>query len=450
MLTCGAASAAIVAGGAPTYIASTSAPPASQTFGLTTTTVTVDAATGGAAWGVGQLFTAGNILTFTLNSGALFQTLPTVSMSTCGTTTAVFSSGGVGFGQVSYQITGATPLSTCALVLTGIQVNTVSSAADQAAVTVTLTDQAGALNSTTVTARRQSVATFASPYTFSFSTTGAANTNILLGTSNPGARYGSTGTNAGTPTLGTVTVTSADVRAWGSTPLTIGTGTPSLVVNLPSGPFVSASLGVCTATPSSTTSQSAPGVVTFPNVTIGAPTSVATVSCTVSLGNPTSSATALLGSGATSASVSIPVVGAPVASYSGSGALSSILFDGGTSIDAGYVTGNSAVYDSFISVTTGATAGPIIVTARTAGGTGTAVLATSQAANTNVLYTMDAIRTALTGAGMPSGTFATDTDRGSLTIVVPGGPGVARVAPLLRNRANGTVVEMSRQGSGGS
>jgi len=445
IMSCGVASAAIANSSPITYISSTTAPAATQAFGTATNVITVDAATGGAAYGVGQLFTVGNILTFTLSNSATFQSLPTVSVTgTSCTTTAVYQSGGTNSTQVSYQLTGATPVSACAVTLTGVLVNNVASALPDATVTLTLTDQAGALSGTTVTSRRTTVASFAAPYSFSFSTSGAANTTIALSGTNPGAQY------SGTPTLGTVTVSSVAVTPWGTTSLSIGTGTPSLVLTIPTGPFAGATLGTCTSTPASVTTQSSAGVVTFPNVTIGAPTSAATTSCVVSLTNTSTSATTLLGSGATSVAVSIPVVGAPTATYSGTGALSTITFAGGTSVDAGYVTGNSANYDTFISVTTGATAGPIIVTARTGGATGTAVLATTQAANTNVLYSMTDIAAALVTAGMPSGTFANDSARGSLTVVVPGAAGVSRVAPLLRNRSNGQVVEMSRQAAGGS
>ncbi|MFZ4072357.1 MAG: hypothetical protein ACOYJ6_19980, partial [Caulobacterales bacterium] len=451
LMVSGVANAAVGSAAAVTYVSGSGTPAATVSFGSTSATHFISAETSG-AFGITGLFTPGNNFTLTLPTGNTFAALPTITLSGGGTLN--YNNGGASQNFVTYQVQGATT-STSVISITGVAAQNVSSVTDGSTVNISITDSGNALVNVSASAKRLTVATFSDPYSFSFATANTA-PQVDLSATAPGSRY----TNSNTAQLGTITVTPTSVPliAWNGSTLASTSTTSNLVVTLPAGtnPSVTLTGGGTCAQSSTVTSISTSNTVTFSNVSLPAPN---TGACTlaVSVASPTTGTT-LLGAGAASAVLTVglsPTTNLVGTTRTFSPSLSTITYANGTVVNAGYVTGNSNSYDNFISVTTGAIAGPVIVSL--AGGradtatSGTAVLNSAQAANTNVLYPIGdltgagigaSIRTALQGAGVSTAALATDSDRGSLQVVVPTG---SRVAPLIRNRTNGQIVEVGRQ-----
>jgi len=455
LMLAGVANAAVVSAPATSYVSGTGAPAATVSFGNPASSHTIAADTS-AAFTTTGLFTPGNNFTLTLPTGNTFAALPTITIAGGGTLNYI--SGGASANAVTYQVQGATT-ATSAITVTGIAVQNVSSTAAAATINIAISDSGGALTGVSDSLKRLTVATFADPYSFSFVAAGTA-PQVDLSATAPGSRY----TNTNSAALGTISVipASSALVAWAGTTSTISslTSTSNLVVTLPAGTNPSVSLtgsgAGCNTLTGTATSISAANTVTFSNLALPAPGG-STCNLAVAVSGP-STGTALLGAGATSAALTVGLTATTNlvgTTRSFSPSLTAITYANGTVVNAGYVTGDSGSYDNFISITTGATAGPVIVSL--AGGqastslSGTAVLNAAQAANTNVLYPLGSvtgagigtsIRTALQGAGVPTAAFATDSDRGAIQVVVPTG---SRVAPLIRNRSNGQIVEVGRQ-----
>lgn len=456
LMLAGVANAAVVSAPATSYVSGTGAPAATVSFGNSASLNTIAADTS-AAFTTTGLFTPGNNFTLTLPTGNTFAALPTITIANGGTLNYI--SGGASANAVTYQIQGATT-TTSAITVTGIAVQNVSSTAAGSTINVSISDSGGALSGVSATAKQLTVATFADPYSFSFVAAGTA-PQVDLSATAPGSRY----TNTNSAALGTISVipASSALVNWAGSTATISsaTSTSNLVVTLPAGTNPSVSLtgsgAGCSSLTGSATSISATNTVTFSNLALPAPGGAGNCNLAIAVAGP-STGTTLLGAGATSAVLTVGLTATTNlvgTTRTSSPSLTPITYANGTVVNAGYVTGDSASYDNFISVTTGATAGPVIVSL--AGGqagtsvSGTAVLNASQAANTNVLYPLGSvtgagigtsIRTALQGAGVSTAALASDSDRGSIQVVVPTG---SRVAPLIRNRSNGQIVEVGRQ-----
>jgi len=426
------ANAEVTGGAATKYVASPTATPAAATsFTNGGSAIGVDnVAVAGFSAGVATaLFTPGNTITFTLNQGT-FANLPTAA-SVGGSVSYI--SGGAGQNFVTYQIAGATT----ALNLTNVNVAGVTAVTSASTVTATLSDGAGALIA--ATAKSATIATFVSPYTFTYT---AAAPTVDLGATNPGAQYASA-------LVGSVTITPAAdaLSQWGAVATTAALDAVkgSLALTLPAGPFNGATLGAgCVAAPQAVTTITG-GVVTFAG--LGSVNNPGGAACTSSLTltAPVATATSLLATGATSAAATLNLANAPTSTGStvtSTGALGAITFAGGASTVAGYTVGADAAYDFYVNVANGTTAGPVIVSANAAGSTGTAVLTTSIAANADSIYSIAQIKAALVLAGLPSTIFSSGGDRGQITIVAPTG---AKVTPLLLNKANGQVVEVGKE-----
>jgi len=448
----GAANAAITGPATPTkFVSGASAPAASAAFTLPNVVVTQ---TGD---GYTSAFVTGNTLILTLQGGVTFNALPTVALTgSAGTVTYI--SGGPGSSQVTYQLGGVIDATTV-VTYSNITVNNVTAVTNSSKITALVTDGSGTLAAGTTTAlRTATLADFTDPYTVTFAPsvtpTGAF---VDLGATAPGSRYtvSSTASTPGNANLGIVTITPAAAALvnWAAVPsalTAVGSTGSSLSLTIPGTPFVSAnviSAGSCIAyTPAAVTTATA-NVVTFPmtGFVIAAPTGAA---CTLqfTLTNPTTG-TALLAAGPTSAALTIGLGGVSSTTVTGTTrsfnpALTPVTYSGGSVINAAYSVGEDANYNYFINVSNAGTAGPVIVTASVGGATGTAVLASTLAANTSAIFSIAEIRAKLIEAGMSDATFADANSRGNLQVVVPTG---ARITPLLQNKVNGQVVDISRQ-----
>jgi len=445
------ANAAITQPTATRFVSGASTPAATVAFTLPA--FQVDAS--GTGWS--SAFITGNTVTLTLQGGATFAVLPTVVPTNGGTLS--FVSGGAGQAFVTYQWGGAVT-TTSAINYSNIQVNSVGNVSNAATITAVFTDGAGTLASqiAAVSDRTVNLASFANPYSITF----AAGTALVdLGSTSPGSRY-TTSTTSSTPgdaTLGTITVTPATnaLVNWQATPTAltgvVSTGS-SLSITVPAGPFVSASAAGTCINPTTGVLQTSitSNVVTFAGTGLTNVLAPGSTSCTLSvtLTNPGTTATALLGAGVTSAALTLglgglgssPTVTGTTRTFNQ--ALTPITYSGGSVVNASYSVGEDVNYNYFINVSNGSTAGPVIVQASVDGSTGTAILSSTIAANTSAIYSIATIRAALVAAGMPGTVFANSGSRGNLQVVVPTG---ARVTPLLQNKVNGQVVEISRQGA---
>lgn len=432
------AQAAITATTPIAYVSGTSAPAATVAFAAPASVV-VD----GSGAGYTSAFVAGNTITYTLSQGT-FAVLPTVALSgTAGTISYV--SGGAGQNFITYQLGGTIGAATV-VTLTNVSVNSVTSAANSATVNLALSDGAGGLSTVAATAKTYNLATFTDPYSVSFAAAVAA-PQVDLGATAPGSRY----TNTNTADLGTITITpnATALRNWSNTNNVGASATANaLAVTIPAGPFTQATFsGTClgASTPITTATSN---VVTLTASAISAINATGGAPCTVNVAlNGPTTGTSLLGAGSASAALTVALsnvsgTGQTGTTRSFSQTLTAVSYAGGSVFNAGYTVGADANYDFFVNVSNGSTAGPVIVSAAVGGSTGTAVLSSSLAANTSAIYSISTIKDALVAAGMPTSTFVDATSRGQLQVVVPTN---ARVTPLLQNKTNGQVVEISRQ-----
>lgn len=428
------------------YIASdTAVPTATTVFSASASATATDANAGGilidngagpgnfTALVFSNLVTVGNNITFRLNQGT-FAVLPTI---TAAGGTLNYVAGGAGQNFITYQV-GASPTS---IAVGNIQVNGVTAVAPGSQINVEVSDSAGALVPVAAAQKRVTLANFNRPYEFSFNLGAAvAAVDLSPAGATPGSRY----TNSNAFNLGQIVIGAAQgVVTWANAAAATTTTGASLAVTLPSGWSSVTLQGACLGGDIVRTTATA-GVVTFSGASFTMPAPGTGCTLTVIGAGPTTGS-ALLGAGPTSAALTLALANAPTSAGSTinfSGALAPISYANGSVFNAGYVVGEDAAYNTFVSVTNGSTPGPVIVNARQGGNSGTAVLSNSLAANTNVLYSVGQIRDALVAAGMPTSTFSNASSRGSLEVVVPTG---ARVAPLLLNKSNSQVVEISRQ-----
>lgn len=459
------ANAAITVGGVQNFISSTTAPSASTVFSTgATITVNNTAPVGG---GTAAVLAAGNIVTVSLPAGVIFATEPTFTPTNVGT--AVFSkvSGGNGTGFFSFSVGAGTVDAAANIMLTNVNIQGLPSAVNGATVRATLSDQAGLVLPTTATDVSPSVANFRNLYTvravgqgsaglaasFTAGTTTSAtdfvNNLISISGTSPGTTFtvgsASTTTNA---RLGDIFLDkNTGIVNWGGAAVTAGAATFN--VTLPAGtpPFTTptATLTGCGAGATVSAFTGSTYTVTVPAANLAAVAGGA--SCQVSLAAPlVTSNAAFISRGGVTFTGTLANTNGPASStpQTIAGTLAGFDYTGGTPHVLGYVNGSDASYQTFVSVSTAASAGPIIVNANVGGSAGSAVVTTSQIANSNVLYPIasgaNSVRDALITAGMSSSIFNNGASRGQLTVIAPTG---ARVTLLLLS-PNGTVTEVGR------
>jgi hypothetical protein len=439
-----AAITAPITANATRFVSGTSAPTAGTAFAVPS--LVVDATNAGYT----SAFVAGNSIIITLQGGATFANLPTVTTPVG--MTATLNGGGAGQNFVSFQLGGT--VAGGSLTYSALNVNNVSSVTAGSDIRIVVTDSAATLAAgATAGVRTATMATFNDPYSVTF--TAGTLSCIDLGATAPGSRYvaACNTTTQGAANLGTVNIVPATVGTlvnWaGGGMAAVGSTGSSISLTIPGTPFFGAvaASGGCLSTLASVTTQTA-NVVTIPvtNLAVNAPGGGA-CSIGLTLSQPTTG-TALLAAGNSSVSITLGLGGVTASDVTGTTrnftqALNTIGYSNGSVVNAAYSVGEDNNYNYFINVTNGGVPGPVIVTATVGGNTGTAVLTQSLAANTSSIFSIATIRAALIAGGMASaGTFDGASSRGNLQVVVPTG---ARVTPLLLNKVNGQVVEVSRQ-----